>query len=124
MVVFDRTFVQRHLLDAFFAEHGITYQVALQSNFVSLVVQAALDNMGVATLLRSVQQRTPGIVGVPFRPAQQMSFRLCWRSGNTCRWPASGSSTLLHRRITWSGEGQSSGRDEQSPAPRHAPGSL
>lgn len=46
MVVFDRTFVQRHLLDAFFAEHGITYQVALQSNFVSLVVQAALDNMG------------------------------------------------------------------------------
>ena len=81
MVVFDRTFVQRHLLDAFFAEHGITYQVALQSNFVSLVVQAALDNMGVATLLRSVQQRTPGIVGVPFRPAQQMSFRLCWRSG-------------------------------------------
>ena len=44
-------------------------------------VQAALDNMGVATLLRSVQQRTPGIVGVPFRPAQQMSFRLCWRSG-------------------------------------------
>ncbi|MEZ0198903.1 LysR substrate-binding domain-containing protein, partial [Pseudomonas qingdaonensis] len=54
---------------------------AQQSNFVSLVVQAALDNMGVATLLRSVQQRTPGIVGVPFRPAQQMSFRLCWRSG-------------------------------------------
>ncbi|MNW05921.1 DNA-binding transcriptional regulator CynR [compost metagenome] len=80
-MVFDRTFVQRHLLDAFFAEHGITYQVALQSNFVSLVVQAALDNMGVATLLRSVQQRTPGIVGVPFQPAQQMSFRLCWRSG-------------------------------------------
>ncbi|MNO98525.1 DNA-binding transcriptional regulator CynR [compost metagenome] len=81
MVVFDRTFLQRHLLDTFCADGKVTYRIAMQSNFVSLVIQAARDQVGMATLLRSVLQCTPGLVGVPFRPIQQMSFRLCWRSG-------------------------------------------
>ncbi|MNG35124.1 hypothetical protein D3C84_1217910 [compost metagenome] len=36
--------------------------------------------MGISTLLRSVQEREPGIRGVPFKPAQTMSFSLCWRA--------------------------------------------
>ncbi|MBV6288919.1 LysR family transcriptional regulator [Pseudomonas aegrilactucae] len=79
MAVFDQTFLQRHLLDDFVAARGIAYRTALQSNFVSLVIQAARDKVGIATLLRSVQQCTPGLVAVPFQPAQPMSFRLCWR---------------------------------------------
>ena len=80
MVVFDQTFLQRHLLDAFCAEAGVSYRIALQSNFVSLVTQATHDGMGISTLLRSVQKLEPGLVGVPFKPAQTMSFRLCWRA--------------------------------------------
>lgn len=80
MVVFDQTFLQRHLLDAFCRTAGSTYRIALQSNFVSLVTKATFDGMGISTLLRSVQEREPGIVGVPFKPAQTMSFRLCWRA--------------------------------------------
>jgi LysR family cyn operon transcriptional activator len=80
MVVFDQTFLQRHLLDAFCKASGISYRIALQSNFVSLVTKATFDGMGISTLLRSVQEREPGIVGVPFKPAQTMSFRLCWRA--------------------------------------------
>lgn len=80
MVVFDQSFLQRHLLDAFCAAGGVSYRIALQSNFVSLVTRATADGLGISTLLRSVQQREPGIVGVPFEPAQTMSFRLCWRA--------------------------------------------
>ena len=81
MVVFDQTFLQRHLLDAFCAAGSTDYRIALQSNFVSLVIKATADGMGVSTLLRSVQEREPGILGVPFKPAQTMSFSLCWRAG-------------------------------------------
>ncbi|SDG80098.1 DNA-binding transcriptional regulator, LysR family [Pseudomonas flavescens] len=80
MVVFDQSFLQRHLLDAFCAEGGVTYRIALQSNFVSLVTRATFDGLGISTLLRSVQQGEPGIVGVPFEPALNLSFRLCWRA--------------------------------------------
>lgn len=80
MVVFDQTFLQRHLLDAFCAAGGVNYRIALQSNFVSLVIKATHDGMGLSTLLRTVQALEPGIVGVPFEPAQMMSFSLCWRA--------------------------------------------
>jgi DNA-binding transcriptional LysR family regulator len=80
MVVFDQTFLQRHLLDAFCDAGGANYRIALQSNFVSLVIKATADGMGISTLLRSVQEREPGILGVPFKPAQTMSFSLCWRA--------------------------------------------
>lgn len=79
MAVFDQTFLQRHLLDAFCEAAQVSYRIVLQSNFVSLVTQATLDGMGVSTLLRSVQQREPGLCGIPFKPAQTMTFRLCWR---------------------------------------------
>lgn len=79
MIVFDRTFLQRHMLDDFCAA-GVSYRIALQSNFVSLVTQSTRDGVGVSTLLRSVQELEPGIIGVPFQPAQKMSFSLCWRS--------------------------------------------
>ena len=81
MVVFDQSFIQRHLLDRFCAAAGVSYRIALQSNFVSLVTRATLDGLGISTLLRSVQQRQAGLVGVPFEPAQVMSFHLCWRAG-------------------------------------------
>lgn len=80
MVVFDQSFLQRHLLDDFCKASGVSYRIALQSNFVSLVTKATYDGMGISTLLRSVQVSEPGIVGVPFKPAQIMSFKLCWRA--------------------------------------------
>jgi DNA-binding transcriptional LysR family regulator len=80
MVVFDQSFLQRFLLDSFCQAAGVSYRIALQSNFVSLVTKATYDGMGISTLLRSVQQSESGIVGIPFKPAQVMSFRLCWRA--------------------------------------------
>lgn len=102
MVVFDRTFLQRNLLDRFCEAQKVDYRIALQSNFVSLVIQAALDQVGIATLLRSVQQCTPGLVGVPFEPAQNLSFSLCWRSGENL-------SRASKRFIAFAGETAPSG---------------
>lgn len=79
MLVFDQTFLQRHLLDAFCAARQVRYQVALESNFVSLITRLACDGMGVCTLLRSIQLQEPGLVGVSFDPPLVLSFGLCWR---------------------------------------------
>lgn len=80
MLVFDNTFLQRHLLDAFCASAKVRYRIALESNFVSLVIAATHSGMGISTLLRSVQQQTDGVVGVSFEPPQFMHFNLCWRA--------------------------------------------
>ncbi|OLF52928.1 LysR family transcriptional regulator [Pseudomonas chlororaphis] len=80
MLVFDSTFLQRHLLDVFCAAAKVQYRIALESNFVSLVVAATRSTMGISTLLRSVQEKEPGLIGVSFDPPQFMCFNLCWRS--------------------------------------------
>lgn len=80
MVVFDRSFLQRHMLDDFCSADDVRYRIVLQSNFVSLVTKSTRDGMGISTLLRSVQEVEPGIVGIPFSPPQTMSFCLCWRA--------------------------------------------
>jgi DNA-binding transcriptional LysR family regulator len=79
MLVFDNTFLQRHLLDTFCDNARVRFTVALESNFVPLVIAATRNGMGVSTLLRSVQEQEPGIAGVSFEPAQFMHFNLCWR---------------------------------------------
>ena len=81
MLVFDNTFLQRHLLDAFCSDARVSFNVALESNFVPLVIAATRSGMGASTLLRSVQEQEPGLVGVSFEPAQFMHFNLCWRAG-------------------------------------------
>jgi DNA-binding transcriptional LysR family regulator len=47
MVVFDKTFLQRHLLDAYCDAGGVKYRIALQSNFGSVVIKATRDGMGI-----------------------------------------------------------------------------
>lgn len=80
MLVFDNTFLQRHLLDTFCSNARVRFNIALESNFVPLVIAATRSGMGVSTLLRSVQEQEPGIAGVSFEPAQFMHFNLCWRA--------------------------------------------
>lgn len=79
MLVFDQSFLQRHLLDAFCANRQVRYRIALESNFVSLISRLACDGMGICTLLRSIQRQQPRLVGVPFDPPLLLSFGLCWR---------------------------------------------
>lgn len=80
MLVFDNTFLQRHLLDTFCSTARVRLNIALESNFVPLVIAATRSGMGASTLLRSVQEQEPGLVGVSFAPAQFMHFNLCWRA--------------------------------------------
>lgn len=80
LLVFDNTFLQRHLLEAFCSQARVGFKIALESNFVPLVIAATRSGMGVSTLLRSVQEQEPGLVGVSFEPAQFMHFNLCWRA--------------------------------------------
>jgi len=60
MLVFDNTFLQRHLLDPFCSNARVRFNIALESNFVPLVIAATRSGMGVSTLLRSVQEQEPG----------------------------------------------------------------
>jgi LysR family transcriptional regulator, cyn operon transcriptional activator len=80
MAVFDGTFVQRAILDAFCKPVGAKPRIVLVSNFVPLVTQAAVDGVGAATLLRALAESIPGLAAVSFAPRQVLRFSLCWRS--------------------------------------------
>ncbi len=78
MVVFDESFIQRNVLDQRCQKAGARYHMVMQSNYVPLVCQAALDGIGAATLLRSMVDAGGELVAVPFDPAEIFRFELCW----------------------------------------------
>lgn len=83
MVVFERSFLQRGLLDEMCRSAGATFKIVLQSNFVHVIHEAVAAGLGAATLLRSIVDQDPRIVGLSFDPPSMFRFSLCWRSDHT-----------------------------------------
>ncbi len=79
MVVLSDGFLQRQLLDAYCAEHGVHYRRVMECNFVQMTILAAQAGHGAATLMRSMVEHQPGLVGIPFEPAKMFNFEMCWR---------------------------------------------
>jgi len=79
MVVLAPGFLQRKLLDDYCAQHGVSYRKVMESNFVHMTILAALEGHGAATLLRSLVDQQPGLVGLSFEPRLSFDFELCWR---------------------------------------------
>ncbi|MFT3955814.1 MAG: LysR family transcriptional regulator [Piscinibacter sp.] len=79
MVVLSHGFLQRHLLDAYCSAHEVQYRKVMECNFVHMTVVAAQAGHGAATLMRSMVERQPGLVGVPFEPKETFNFVMCWR---------------------------------------------
>lgn len=80
MVVLTESFLQRQLLDKFCNEHQVQYNKVMESNFVHMTIHAVLQGHGAATLLRSLVEKQPGLVGLSFEPKIRFNFELCWRS--------------------------------------------
>jgi LysR family cyn operon transcriptional activator len=78
MVVLAEDFLQRQLLDRHCASHNVRYKKVMESNFVQMTILAALEGHGAATLLRSMIESQPGLVGISFEPKQLFSFEMCW----------------------------------------------
>jgi DNA-binding transcriptional LysR family regulator len=78
MVVFDETFLQRSVLDKRARKSKVHYRVVMQSNYVPLVHEAAATGLGGATLLRSMTDADPRLVGLAFEPPEVFRFSLCW----------------------------------------------
>jgi DNA-binding transcriptional LysR family regulator len=81
MVVLTEDFLQRQLLDKHCAAKGVRYRKVMECNFVHMTIQAALQGHGAVTLLRSLVDTYPGLVGLSFEPrtAFNFCFELCWR---------------------------------------------
>lgn len=79
MVVLAADFLQRQLLDRFCTTHKVQYRKVMESNFVHMTVRAAVEGHGAATLLRSMIDSEPALVGVSFEPKQTFRFEMCWR---------------------------------------------
>jgi DNA-binding transcriptional LysR family regulator len=79
MAVFDSTFLQRSVLEELCRAAGVKFQLVLQSNHVPTIQQAVANDVGAATLLRSIVQGDKRIVGLSFRPQLRFRFSLCWR---------------------------------------------
>lgn len=80
MVLFTRPFIQREVVERVCRAAGAKPRVVMQSNFVPLVCQAALDGIGAATLLRSLALSIKGLWPISFDPPEHLSFTLCWRN--------------------------------------------
>lgn len=79
MVLFDHTFLQRQVLDKRCAEAGVKPKIAVQSNFVPLIVRAVVDGLGAATLLRSLIDSDNRMVPLSFERREMFVFNICWR---------------------------------------------
>jgi LysR family transcriptional regulator, cyn operon transcriptional activator len=53
----------------------------MQTNYVPLVIQAAKDGIGAATLLRSMVDSETGLTALSFTPPEYFHFNLCWLDG-------------------------------------------
>jgi DNA-binding transcriptional LysR family regulator len=81
MILLDGSFLQRNVLDQRCQQAGVNYRVVMQSNYVPLVIQAARDGIGAATLLRSMVDSQSGLTALSFTPPQYFQFNLCWLDG-------------------------------------------
>jgi LysR family cyn operon transcriptional activator len=79
MAVFDSTFLQRSLLEELCRAAGVKFQLVLQSNHVPTIQHAVGNDIGAATLLRSIVQADKRVVALSFRPHLRFRFSLCWR---------------------------------------------
>jgi DNA-binding transcriptional LysR family regulator len=79
MVVLSEGFLQRALLDAYCVAHEVQYRKIMECNFVHMTLAAAQARHGAATLMRSMVEELPGLVGIPFEPKQMFNFEMCWR---------------------------------------------
>lgn len=79
MVVLSEGYLQRALLDAYCAAHEVQYRKIMECNFVHMTLAAAQARHGAATLMRSMVEELPGLVGISFEPKQIFNFEMCWR---------------------------------------------
>ena len=79
MVVLSEGFLQRKLLDDYCAAQGVQYRKVMECNFVHMTVVAAQAGHGAATLMRSMADQQPGLVGISFEPREMFNFEMCWR---------------------------------------------
>lgn len=81
MAVFERSFLQRSVLDELCKKAGVSYRIVIQTNFVPLIHEAAANGLGAATLLRSLTGEDRRLVPLSFDPPSTFTFSLCWRRG-------------------------------------------
>jgi LysR family cyn operon transcriptional activator len=66
------------VLDRRCHKSGVKVHIVLQSNYVPLVLQAASDGLGAATLIRSMVETDGQLVPLSFDPPETFRFNLCW----------------------------------------------
>ncbi|WP_174364285.1 LysR substrate-binding domain-containing protein [uncultured Caballeronia sp.] len=81
MILLDESFLQRNVIDQRCQRAGVSYRVVTQSNYVPLVLEAARDGIGAATLLRSMVESRTGLTALSFSPPEFFQFNLCWLDG-------------------------------------------
>jgi DNA-binding transcriptional LysR family regulator len=81
MVVYESGYFIRQMLDQRCAEHGVSPQYRMQSNFLPLLVRMVRLGLGTAVGLKLMARAEPGIVGVPLLPRTDLGLSLARRRG-------------------------------------------
>jgi DNA-binding transcriptional LysR family regulator len=81
LLLFREGFLQRALLEDAFGARRLVPHVALETNLVPLLVDAAARGTGVTTLLRMVADAEPRLAVLSLKPRLYVEAGLAWRSG-------------------------------------------
>lgn len=107
MVIYDKSYLQRAILDRRCEESGSQPVIVLQSNYVPLVSKAVSEGIGAATLRREVAEKDRNLVSIPFAPMESFCFYLCWRDDHLLS--RTSKAFIEHARDFYTGNGKRAG---------------
>jgi DNA-binding transcriptional LysR family regulator len=83
MVVYESGYFIRSTLDQLCAEHAVTPDFRMQSNFLPLLTRMVKQGLGTTVGLQVMADEEPGIVGIPLTPRTDVSMTIAKRRGRT-----------------------------------------
>lgn len=83
MVIYESGYFIRSRLDQICREAGVAPDYRLQSNFLPLLIRMVKRGLGATVGLDLMAEQEPGLVGLPFEPAVEVSMALAKRRGRT-----------------------------------------
>jgi DNA-binding transcriptional LysR family regulator len=79
MVVYESGYFVRRRLDQLCAEHHVSPDYRMQTNFLPLIISMVKQGLGVTVGLALMADQEPGIVGIPLSPAVDIGMALAKR---------------------------------------------
>ncbi|WP_028116932.1 LysR family transcriptional regulator [Ferrimonas senticii] len=81
LVMFKRGYYHRELVHEIAQTHGITPEIAFETNLIELIRSIVRQGFAITTVLKMVVENDPEIKALPFKEPMFMDLHIGWKSG-------------------------------------------